>query len=942
MAKTARSKAKIENEAIASGDCRQAIHWYTNWLGQQASKGGVLTPVSGSARGLFASNFEEDDQLLLEASLTNLEGHGVSSLVIQGDQLYQQADQIWNLALEHSRYGQPALTQLEVDMKNCQLLVLSNLATPASALQLWYFYHYVLYPRAAIGKPVLFSTLLGFDEFVMYGAGCDDFEYAGRRLTWEKVVWLLSVTTLNLSHSKMLQAENLPVMLQPEYRLFRALQDRHLNAVPQSIVGKQMLDFAITDQSARTKINIECDLTHSFSPQQKERDIALIKEGWQVLRFSYKEITGDLEGCADAVEEVCTGSTKKSTAGRCHNLSVSAYKVNLPVKDKEQLSAITHPGGPAAIAGGAGTGKSTCLAQRIAFLVSQGVSPERILMISYSPQTVQLIKSAVGKLIAEPLIERINFFTWHDLGLRIVKEHVSAIKRKLPLKIESNPQKVLQKLIAKHSKELDATALELCGELDETKAAAMISLYKANLVSPQLAKEQAKTEAEKLLARVYAGYEEQLQKSNKIDKDDMISLAAQLLGQDIELRTLYEGLFEHVMVDEYQDASAACDFLARILAFPNDNLILVGNEDEAMFASLGGVPGLLSETSIRLPEASCYTLPKNWRSHPEITQHAEQFADYMGQLSSASEHIDKKTISGWGITPAQAVFGPYTFPDQSTEGDWVADQIENLLAQGRRLDDIAVICRRDEQLSRLQEKFSQRGLIVSSIGPDPNLLPDESADVIAFLKLVVDPDGPKAREYFERICQLRSRTVAPKLSSTIASFAEANNLSYLKAVEIYSEAVADPICQDLEQLVKIIRAMHQNKLPPAQIINLLKRPQWLGGHYRSIKVMPGVKYEPLQAIGEMHDEAMSYRTVADFLKNYSPPSNLHHALDSDQAVLNLLSIAGAKGREFRIVFLPGLAEGIFPDPACPDPAEETRLFYICLTRPASFFFFPAR
>ncbi len=909
MAKAAKAKSRIENGAIASGDCRQAIHWYTNWLGQQANKSGGVTPTLASGRGLFASNFEEDDHLLLEAALANLESHGVKSLVIKGEQLYQQAEQIWKLSLEQSKYGQPAGSQLEADMKNCQLLVLSDLSTPVTAQQLWYFYHYVLYPRAVMGKPVLFSTLLGFDEFVMFGAGCDDFEYAGRRLTWEKVVWLLNATALNLHQSKLLQTEDLPVMLQPEYRLLRALQERHLNAVPQQVVGKHMLDLAISDQSARTKINIECDLVHTFSPQQKERDTVLIKEGWQVIRFSLKEITGDLEDCADAVEELCTGSAKKSTAGRCQNLSMLSYKVNLPVKDKELLSAITHPGGVAAIAGGAGTGKSTCLAQRIAFLVSQGVSPERILMISYSPETVQLIKGAADKLIAEPLVDRVNFYTWHDLGLRIIKEHVSAIKRKLPIKIESNPQKVLQKLIAKHSKELDATALELCGELDEAKAASMITLYKANLVSPQMAKEQAKSEAEKLLARVFASYEEQLQKSNKIDKDDMVYQAAQLLGQDIELRTYYEGLFEHVMVDEYQDATAACDLLARVLAFPNDNLILVGNEDEAMFASSGAAPGLLSETSIRLPETICYTLQKNWRSHPEITKHAEQFADYMAQLSNNSHRIEKKTISGWGATTAPAIIGPYTFADQAGEGNWIAGQIANLLAQGRKLDDIAVICRSAEQMSSLQEAFSQGGLIVSSVSPDAHLVPDESADVVAFLKLVVDPDGPKAREYFERICQLRSKTVAPKLSATIAGFAEANNLSYLKAVEIYSEAVADPICQDLEQLVKIIRAMHQNKLPPAQIINLLKRPQWLGGHYRSIKVMPGVKYEPLQTISEMHDEALSYRTVADFLKNYSPPKNLHRPFDADQSVLNLISPAGAKGREFQIVFVPGLSAG---------------------------------
>ncbi len=102
-------------------------------------------------------------------------------------------------------------------------------------------------------------------------------------------------------------------------------------------------------------------------------------------------------------------------------------------------------------------------------------------------------------------------------------------------------------------------------------------------------------------------------------------MAAQLLGQESELRTHYENLFEHVIVDEHQDASVACDFIARILACPNDNIIFVGNPDEAIYGNQGASPRLLAETSLRMPNANCYLLGHNWRAHPQITKHAEQF-----------------------------------------------------------------------------------------------------------------------------------------------------------------------------------------------------------------------------------------------------------------------------------------------------------------------------
>ncbi len=100
-------------------------------------------------------------------------------LVITGDDLYKQADYIWKLALQEAKFGQPAVSELEAKINNCQLLVISNLSPPTTAQQLWYLYHYVLYPRALAEKPVFISTPLGFEEFVMFGAGCDDFEYSG-------------------------------------------------------------------------------------------------------------------------------------------------------------------------------------------------------------------------------------------------------------------------------------------------------------------------------------------------------------------------------------------------------------------------------------------------------------------------------------------------------------------------------------------------------------------------------------------------------------------------------------------------------------------------------------------------------------------------------------------------------------------------------------------
>src|SRR5262249_38152192 len=150
----------------------------------------------------------------------------------------------------------------------------------------------------------------------------------------------------------------------------------------QHVVGDYMLDLAIVDK--QRKLNVECDLfnaeTAASQAAQAKRSIELVGGGWQVLRFTTTEILSNIGACADAVEDVWKHGQKKASVGRLVS-GQSASIPELPQDDEGQRLAIMHVGGPAAIAGGAGTGKTSCLLNRIAYLISQGASPERILLI---------------------------------------------------------------------------------------------------------------------------------------------------------------------------------------------------------------------------------------------------------------------------------------------------------------------------------------------------------------------------------------------------------------------------------------------------------------------------------------------------------------------------------------------------------------------------------
>jgi len=903
-------------------DCREAIQWFVSNFGLYV----------GSVRGLFLSDVTEEHQASLEASIINLRSRGFAPLVVTGEMLTKQAEYLWDQASAKTSFGRPVASKLELDLSGSDLVIIQDILAPENFKQLWYFWSQIIYPRALSGKATLITTPISYDEFVRYGSACPDGEFGGRSITWEKLEWLTEATMVSLELFRQMREEGLPPMLKAEYLLWTALKDRGLPPIPQHVLGDYMLDLAIVEKEQR--LNIECDGLAALGGYERQaeeakRNLLLLTDGWQILRFTTGEILNNPGGCADVVEEVWRSGRKKQVMGRLLTGQTINPLPDLPGDDDLQHAAIIHGGGPAGVVGGAGTGKTTAIIQRVSYLISQGLSPESILVLSHSAETLKPVRAGLEAVLEKPANQRLQLYAWSDLGLRILKENLPAIKRKPPLKIEPNPQKLMQRILAKFKKELNPLTLELSADLDEFTIAAVISIYKANLISPKQVKDQAKDEIEELIAKVYQGYEDQLQRANRIDRDDMVSLAVQSLLDKPELRARYQSQYEFILVDEFQDATVAQDMLVRLIAAPQDNLFLVGDEDEAIYESKGASARLLSDISLRMPQARCYVLEHNWRSHPAIVDHARQLISGL-----TSRRIHKELVSAYAPAPAaSAIIGPQQLASEKAEAEWVADEIQILVDSGRPLRDMAVLYRYHRYASILEEALSRRGVRCLASHPEAGLVPDEVEDMLAFLKLVADPDGPKAKEAFERVCQLRSREVDPKLSSTIASFAEANNLSFLKALEIYSEATADQSCKELEQLVRIIRTTHQENLPPAETISFLRRTQRLNEYYGSVSVPSGVNYEPLRKLTQLEEQARKFQTVKEFLKHHTQQKQqLGSGAGGADPGVNVLTLHEAKGLEFPVVFMVGLAEGLFPSESAGDIEEERRLCYLGFTR----------
>ena len=899
-------------------DSREALQWFVNNYGL----------YTGSVRGLFLSDWNEEQAVSLEAAVINLRSRGFTPFTIAGETIYQQADFLFQEAQSRGTFARPMASKVELELGGNDIVVVDGLEAPEKPHHLWYLWSYLLFPRAISGRVTILTTPLAYQEFVKYGHACADFDFLGQPINWEKLVWLIESCTINQDLYKLAREESLPPMLKHEYYLYSALKDRNLDPVPQCVLGDYLLDFALIQGEQR--LNIECDALsalsgHEVHTREAKRDFVLLSDGWQILKFSSSEILNNKTACTDVIEDIWRGGRKRSHCGRYFSGKSMPQTPELP-EDDAQRSAITFGGGPIAVVGGAGTGKTACLAQRCAYLLSQGISPENILMLSYSSESARMLKQTIAPLVEKPVLQRLNVMAWQDLGMKILKENLPAIKRKPPIKLETSPQKVLQKLLTKIKKEVDATKLEMAGDLDEFYLAAMIGMFKSHLIAPKKAREDAQGDAEEIIARIYQSYEDQLQKANRIDKHDVTALSVQVLLDNPETRIKYQSQYEFVLVDEYQDVTVAQDMLVRLLAAPQDNLFIAGDEDETISENRNSCPELLADFTLRFPHGRCVVLEQNWRSHPVIVDHSKLLLSHLERT-----RIQKDYVSAWGQSPGMAIFGPQPCNDESVESKWVATQVKALMDAGRSASDIAILYRQNQYESIIEDELAALNVRFRASQSDNSMIPDEVGDMIAFLKLVMDPDGPKAREAFERVCQLGTKEIDPKLSATISSFASANSLSYLKAVEIYAEATADQSCRELEQLVRIIRAMNQDRLPPAESIGYLRRTRRLNDYYKGIKIPPGQSYEPLKKLTQLEEDARKFSSVSEFIKHAEEKQGEEDDSGDDPTV-HIKSIYDVKGFEFPIVFMVGLAQGLFPVDNADDLEEERRQFYVAFTR----------
>lgn len=607
-----------------------------------------------------------------------------------------------------------------------------------------------------------------------------------------------------------------------------------------------------------------------------------------------------------------------------HNMTMSAV-LELESLNPEQQEAVLHEFGPLLIFAGAGSGKTRTVTFRIARLIQTGTPAYRILAVTFTNKAAREMKERVEGLVGAEKLAQMWIGTFHSLCsrlLRIEGEKIG-ISRNFVIYDDGDQLSIIKELLK--AKNLDEKTIQPRRVLNE------ISHLKEKLISPEKAKSRAAEYFEKIAAEVYGQYNDRLQRAAALDFDDILLYAVRLLEQRPEVREAYQNRFQQIMVDEYQDVNFAQYRLIQLLSEQHRNIVVVGDDDQSIYAWRGAEVELILRFSSDYPDAKVIKLERNYRSTGNILKVANQVIQR--NPMRASKRLWTENPDGARVTVSQA-------GTEHDEARLVADAVQKEVRLGRRgYGEFAVLYRTNAQSRVLEEAFLSTRIPHKLIGGQRFYERKEIKDAVAFLRLVLNANDDVS---FRRIVNVPTRGIGPSALAVIEGVARAQSISLARALttQEVAGALKGAALKGVQQLNSVLE--RGEALREGTITELLKSVLQNSGYLDALREERSedsvARLENLQELINVtaeYDSTTEGPTLAGFLEGVSLVSDVDGLTEDGEAV-TLMTLHSAKGLEFPVVFLVGMEEGVFPHSRSMqndrELEEERRLAYVGMTR----------
>jgi len=582
--------------------------------------------------------------------------------------------------------------------------------------------------------------------------------------------------------------------------------------------------------------------------------------------------------------------------------------------DEDQLAAAKHHDGPAKVVAAAGSGKSRMVVARIARLVSAGVEPTRILAVTFSKAGQEVMNDRLSKNYD---VDDARVTTWHALALQIIKEDFLEVgdwevdgtnKAKGVLK-ESLGYKGIDWKTADLSRVSNFIGLCKAGAYDVDSEETLV-----------LAKKMFNFQSSQAI-RAYRTFEMRIHDRQLLTFDDMLVYAYRHLNADEEARQRWAQRWDYVIQDEGQDASLVQDHLARLLSQDHRNYMLVGDPRQSLYGFRGSNPMLFERFEEQWPGATVYTLPKCYRSAPEIVE--------AGNRISASMEI--KTPSSVAVLKTTGKIEVKKFVDEEEEAKGIA-----AWAKSHEAEQKFILYRLNRQSRAIEEALIAQRVAYEIRGSVSFYERKEVKDLLAYLRLASATDASDSEEQVRRCINAPFRFLGAKFVDRVIAAAEGS--STVDWTQIVRDVAKQEGLQQRQRdsaenwstLVKTIAEMIEKDETCGSILSWLvaetKYTAWLVKEEGE----ETADSQPLQNVAELLRLTQKFASVAEFLE-YVDDQQRKSRRQRKGPKCVMMSCHRSKGLEANHVWVAGVSAGAFPFYKG-DPAEELRIFYVAVTR----------
>ena len=592
-----------------------------------------------------------------------------------------------------------------------------------------------------------------------------------------------------------------------------------------------------------------------------------------------------------------------------------------------QQQAVFSTEGPLLILAGAGSGKTTVLVNRIAYILQSDLCrPWNILAITFTNKAAGELKERICNAVPEGGAD-IWAATFHSTCARILRRYGDRLGYSSHFTVyATDDQKKLCKDIVKQL-HIDEKQLSVKNILSE------ISKAKDKMITPQEMLKNAEYDYRKVsIAKVYEVYQSRLKTADAMDFDDLLCKTVELFEQEPEILGYYQNQFKYIMVDEYQDTNKVQYRFISMLAEKYGNICVVGDDDQSIYKFRGATIENILSFENTFKGAKIIRLEQNYRSTQNILDAAN---------SVISNNTVRKGKTLWTENPKGDKIELHTAEDERDEARFIAKTIMDGVADGRKYSDFAILYRTNAQSNAVEQALSRSGIPHRIIGGHRFYDREEIRDMIAYLQVINNPHDDVR---LSRIINVPKRAIGARTVSVAADIAAGlgeSIYSVIKDADSYPQLsrAASKLKVFVNLIDGLIEAEQSGDYSLAELYNLILEHTNYENYLRTEKENADVRIENIEELSsniikfeEDYDEEAD---LSSFLEEISLMTDIDN-YDADADTCVMMTLHSAKGLEFPVVFITGMEDGLFPSIASmmnPEEInEERRLAYVGITR----------